>query len=501
MKKTKYRITPIIACVCFLVSLGVFAQNTSGTLIESWITVPDRSSLFEKQWDSIHFSNKKEGRGDVITIDPNQLLQSVDGFGFALTGGSAELLSKMDKIERAKILKEIFSYDADNIGVSYLRLTIGSSDLNSFTFSYDDLEEGEIDYDLEKFNLSQDLKDVVPVVKEILKINPDIKIMASPWSAPLWMKTNSNIRGGELKEENYDVYARYFVKYIAAMKAQGININAITIQNEPMNSRNTPSMSWFANEQADFVKKNLGPAFKKAGLDIKIIVFDHNTDRPDYPLAILNDPEAAQYIDGSAFHNYRGNMESMSIVHRARPDKNIYFTEQMLTEKSGSKEINIAAAVQRLILGPAQNWSKNIILWNLAADPLNNPHTDNGGCDRCQGAITIDGNKISRNIAYYAMAHISKLVRPGSHRIFSTNRGAKSVRLYQDEQRPNVYRTRIIENTPVLPNVSFKTPSGKIILIVANDTWKDNSFQIQYNGKFARIPLDPGAVGTYVWNE
>ncbi|MGQ8335523.1 glycoside hydrolase family 30 protein [Sunxiuqinia sp. A32] len=492
----------IVPVLSFLVCItSLYAQSEPGRKIEAWLTTNDRSSLFEKQGEMISFSSREQGWGTPIVIDERQELQTMDGFGFALTGGSAEHLIKMDADARAKILNELFATDADNIGISYIRLSIGASDLNSFVFSYDDLKDGETDFDLTKFSLLQDLKDVVPVMKEILEINPTIKIMGSPWSAPAWMKTNNNVRGGKLKEECFDVYARYFVKYVQEMAKQGITIDAITVQNEPMNSRNTPSMSWFVYEQANFVKNNLGPAFKSAGIKTKIVIFDHNCDRPDYPLGILSDPEAAQYIDGSGFHNYRGDMEAMSLVHLARPDKNIYFTEQMVTERPESPEINIINPVKRLVLGASLNWSRNLILWNLAADPLNDPHTDNGGCSMCQGAITIDGNEVIRNIAYYTIAHASKFVRPGSARIVSTNRGDKTVHLYEDEQRPQVYRTGVVEDTQVLPNVAFSTPEGKIVLIVVNDTWNSNSFKVQYKGEFANIPLPAGAVGTYVWDK
>jgi len=470
--------------------------------VESWITNSDRSALFEKQPEVVDFSTDNKGWGPVIVIDDSHRMQEIDGFGFALTGGSAELLMKMSPAGRTKILREVFAGDEKNIGVSYLRLSIGASDLNSFVFSYNDLKKGETDPELRKFSLAQDLKDVVPVMKEILAINPDIKILGSPWSAPAWMKTNNDVRGGRLKPEFYGTYALYFVKYIQAMKNEGIAIDAITIQNEPVNSRNTPSMTWFENEQADFIKNNLGPAFEKAGIITKIILFDHNGDRPDYPLSMLNDPNVAKYADGSGFHNYVGDIgTAMSLMHAARPDKNLYFTEQMVVERPGSKEINIAGPVKNLIINTTRNWSRNVILWNFAADPLNDPHTDNGGCSMCQGAITIDGDAVTRNVAWYSIAHASKFVRPGSVRIGSTGRGDKTVGLYEDEQRPGVYRTIVSENMEILPNVAFRTPEGKIVLIVVNDTFSSGSFTIQWKGKFAVIRLDPGAAGTYVWQD
>jgi glucosylceramidase len=480
------------------ISFTAYSQNTSKLHVESWVTNADRSALFQKQTDSIFFGTSRGG-GATIIIDETQQYQEIDGFGYAITGGSAELLMKMSPAARKKILNEVFAVNDNNIGVSYLRLSIGSSDLNSFTFSYNDLKENEADFELKKFSLSQDLKDVVPVMKEILSINPDIKILGSPWSAPVWMKTNNNIRGGSLKKECYDVYARYFVKYIQAMKELGIIIDAITVQNEPLNTNNTPSMRWLWNEEADFIKYNLGPAFSKAGLKTKIILFDHNLDRIDYPLAILNDPDVSKYVDGSGFHHYGGEIAAMADLHIARPDKNLYFTEQMVVERPGDKTITITAQVKRLIISTTRSWSRNVILWNLAADPKNDPHTDNGGCSMCQGALTLDGDNVSRNLAYYNVAHASKFVRPGSVRIGSTNTGDKAVSLTQDEESQGIRRAAIIENSAVLPNVAFRTPDGKIVLIVVNDTYAVTSFRIQYNGMTAAVRLSPGAAGTYVW--
>ena len=491
---------PTITLIAFtVVTPAVLSAQTNGpNHIDAWVTSPDRSSLFQHAPEPIPFGNITS-RGSAIVIDRTLQMQSMDGFGFALTGGSAELLVKMNPEARAKILKQIFAQGETNLGVSYLRVSIGASDLNSFVFSYDDLAPGENDPELKKFDLGQDRKDVIPVLKEILGISPEIKILGSPWSAPAWMKTNNNVRGGALKEECYPVYAAYLVKYVQEMKKEGIVIDALTIQNEPLNSKNTPSMQWTLNQQAVFLRDHLYPAFTKAALTTKVILFDHNIDRPDYPLALLSDPVISQFADGSGFHHYGGDMGAMSKVHLARPDKNIYFTEQMITEKPGSPAINIAASVKRMIVDTTRNWSRNVILWNLAADPNNGPHTNNGGCPMCQGAITIDKDAVSLNIAYYTIAHASKFVRPGSVRIGSTNRGDQTVSLTEDEERPGLKRMAVIENTQVLPNVAFRTPEGKIVLIVVNDTQSVSSFVVQDQGQSATVKLNPGAVGTYVW--
>jgi glucosylceramidase len=467
--------------------------------IESWLTTSDRASLFEKQVTGPAFHAGAASPRAAIIVDPGQAYQTMDGFGFALTGGSAELLMKMTPETRTRVLKQIISTDGNGAGVSYLRLSIGASDLNSFVFSYDDLPAGATDAQLEKFDLARDKQDVIPVLREILAIEPAIKILGSPWSAPAWMKTNGDVRGGALKPEFYPAYALYLVKYIQAMAREGVAIDAITIQNEPLNSQNTPSMRWQVGEQLTFLRDHLSSAFAQAGLRTKLILFDHNCDRPDYPLTLLSDPIISRLADGTGFHHYGGDLSAMSLVHTARPDKNIYFTEQMIVERPGGKTIDIAQTVKRMLIDTTRNWSKSVILWNLAADPRNEPHTNNGGCPMCQGAITIDGDAVSYNLAYYTIAHAAKFVRPGSVRIHSTQRGDTWVSLTEDEEHPGIRRLAVLDNTTVPPNVAFRRPDGKIVLIVENDTGTPATFNVQCNGATAELKLAAGAVGTYIW--
>lgn len=371
--------------------------------------------------------------------------------------------------------------------------------MNGTVFSYDDMPEGKTDFTLKHFSLANDQGDVVPVMKEILEINPDIKIMASPWSAPAWMKEEYDVRGPKLRRDCYDVYARYFVKYIQEMAKQGIRIDALTIQNEPLNNRNTPSMPWDPQDQTEFIRDYLGPHFLSEDIDTRIILFDHNCDRPDYPLAILSDPEAAMYASGVAFHHYMGDVSAMSQVHSARPDKDIYFTEQMIVDRGGFVSRNIAPNVKRMLIDIPRNWSRNVILWNLAADPEAGPHTGNGGCPFCHGAITIDGDKVSRNIAYYTIAHASAFVPSGSLRIASTAPEDPAMMLSEDEPHPEVIRVNHYDRSGVLPNVAYSTPDGRLVLIVSNTSSSAVTFNVQYNGMYAPFTLESGAVGTYIW--
>jgi glucosylceramidase len=462
----------LLTGVSLFSSVLSFAQKTAP--LEVWLTNPDKSALFEKQPQTLSFK-KTTSQDSTIEVNARKSFQSIDGFGFALTGGSAQLLAKMSVDKRAALLKELFATNDKNIGISYLRVTIGASDLNEYVFSYDDLPNGEADVSLSKFDLGPDKKDVVPVLKEILAINPKLKILASSWSPPTWMKTTHDTRGGSLLAEYFDVYAKYLVKYIEAMKAQGITIDAITAQNEPLHPGNNPSMLMLAPDQAAFVKNNLGPAFSAAHLQTKIIIYDHNADKPEYPISILNDAAAKKYIDGSAFHLYAGKIEALSTVHDAHPDKALYFTEQWMGAPGNFKR-DVADHITKLTIGATRNWSRNVIEWNLAADPKSNPHTDRGGCDRCMGGITIDQDSVTRNPAYYVVAHAAKFVRPGSIRIASN----------------------LITG---LPNVAFKTPDHKIVLVVINNGTAPRTFNISYKGKKASTQLNTGSVGTYVWND
>ncbi|MDP4209315.1 MAG: glycoside hydrolase family 30 beta sandwich domain-containing protein [Bacteroidota bacterium] len=451
---------------CMLPGYSIFSQ----TSVNWWLTSADKSALLTKQVPLTLGETANNGTPNIIVTSDHKY-QSVDGFGFALTGGSAQHMIRMSADERKKLIQELFGKGINDIGISYLRVTIGASDLNDHVFSYDDVPAGQTDVNLEHFTLKEDEKDVIPVLKEILAVNPDIKILGSPWSGPVWMKSNNNIQGGRLKDEYYPVYAKYFVKYIKAMQQQGIAIDAITVQNEPFNDGNTPSMQFLAKEEANFIKKHLGPAFKAAGIKTKIILYDHNCDAPEYPISILTDPEARQYIDGSGFHLYAGPITALSKVHDAFPDKNLYFTEMMAVSRN---DFNVANPVNRILIGAMRNWSRNVILWNLAADPNNDPHTDNGGCTMCQGAITIDGDKVSRNLAYYTIAHATAFVPSGSVRVESS--------IFED-----------------LTDVAFETPEGKTVLIVANRTGDEKQFTVSCKGKSFAASLKQGSVATYVW--
>jgi glucosylceramidase len=440
--------------------------------MDFWLTKGNQSVTLQKQTSVLAFGTTVNNYANIEVADA-KTFQTIDGFGYTLTGGSAQVINQLNAQKRQELLKELFGSDANSIAISYLRISIGASDLNATPFTYDDLPSGQIDVNLDNFSLAPDKTDLIPMLKEIVAINPNIKIMATPWSPPVWMKDNNGFIGGSLKPEYYAVYAKYFVKYIQTMKAEGITIDAVTPQNEPLHPGNNPSMLMLALQQAEFIKNHLGPAFKAANLSTKIVAYDHNCNKPEYPIAVLNDPGANPYVDGSAFHLYEGDISALSTVHNAFPNKNIYFTEQY-TASTGSCDGDLKWHVKNVIIGSMRNWSRTALEWNLANNASFGPNTP-GGCTTCKGALTINSSdSFTRNVGYYIIAHASKFVPAGSVRISSTISGN-------------------------LNSVAFKIPGGKKVLIVENDGNTSEIFNIKQNGKWITTSLEAGSVGTYIW--
>lgn len=442
--------------------------DASGDPVQVWLTKGDQSVKLQQQ-STAYFSGTSN-TGTTIEVDASQVFQNVDGFGYTLTGGSVQVINQLNATKKQELLNDLFG--SSGIGVSYLRISIGASDLNSEVFSYDDLPAGQTDPTLSQFSIVKD-QAVIQMLKDILMINPNIKILATPWSPPVWMKDNGNSTGGSLKPEFYGTYAQYFVKYIQAMQAQGIKIDAITPQNEPLHPGNNPSMYMTPGDQAAFIKNNLGPAFQAANITTKIIAYDHNCDNPAYPLAVLNDAAANPYVDGSAFHLYAGDISALSTVHNLFPNKNVYFTEQW-TSSTGTFSGDLDWHIKNVIIGSMRNWSKTALEWNVANDSSFGPHTP-GGCTQCKGAITINSTTAyDKNVAYYIIAHASKFVPSNSQRIAST-------------QPDN------------LSTVAFKTPAGKTVLIVQNSNSTDKTFNIKYNQKTASVKIAGSSVATYIF--
>lgn len=450
----------------FLFSLLV--STAMAQKAEVWLTKADQSMLFQKQPNEFSFEPITNHLPSIY-VDVSKHFQQMDGFGYTLTGASAILINRLPIAQKKALLEEIFATNHNNIGVSCLRISVGASDLSDHIFTYNDTSQPDLN--LTNFTLDKEQQDLIPILKDILQINPAIKILASPWTPPAWMKTNQATKGGSLKPEFYAAYAKYLVRYIQAMQKNTIRIDALTIQNEPLNPDNNPSLLMQAPEQATFIKKYLGPAFKTNKISTKIIVYDHNADRPDYAIEILNDTETRKFVDGAAFHLYGGTAEAIGHVHEAHPDKNLYFTEQWIGAPSNFGG-DLLWHIKNVLIATPRHWCKTVLEWNLASDPQQKMHTE-GGCTACLGALTI-GDDIKRNAAYYIIAHASKFVRPNSIRVAS-----------------NI--------TMSLPNVAYKTPNGKTVLIVLNESDTAMTFNIRLKNKQITPTLTAKTVATFVW--
>ncbi|TDN94989.1 glucosylceramidase [Salegentibacter sp. 24] len=439
-----------------------------------WTTTGTGSKLLSRQ-DDLDIYDNIESDHPTTNLDVSQQYQEIEGFGAALTGSSAYVINRMDANQKNALLSDLF--DPENgIGLSYLRLTMGASDFSLSDFTYDDVPQGQQDPDLSEFSIAEDEKHVIPVLKDIMAISPELGIMASPWSAPAWMKTSQSLYGGSLQEKWYDTYADYFVKYIKAYQAQGIEIDAITPQNEPLHEAGYPSMRMEADAQANFIKNSLGPVFQQQGLSTKIIAYDHNFDEPGYPLRILADEQAYKYVDGIAFHAYAGNVSAMGAVHEAFPEKGLYFTEISGGEWATDFSENLSWNMRNILIGTTKNWSKTALFWNLALNENFGP--TNNGCQDCRGVVTISGSgEIDKNVEYYSLAHFSKFVRPGAYRISSTE----------------------FESNTGLQNVAFQNTDGSLVLVVLNDSGSAKSFTVINGEESYTSNLEAKAVQTIIW--
>lgn len=441
--------------------------------VQVWETIPYSDKVVSIR-SSIFFNPNFQISDETISINENIKFQSIDGFGFTLTGASAYLIHSMGT-NRNALLKELFGHGPNDIGISYLRISIGASDLSENTYTYNDIELSK-DLSLSKFSIAYEQKYLIPVIEEILSINPNIKILASPWTAPVWMKVHTlgknGFRGGSLNPNYYGVYADYFVKYINAMKDNGITIDAITIQNEPLHEWNNPSMYMSAEDQIRFIRDFLGPRFQSNNIETKIICYDHNLDKPEYPIQVLSDEKANQYISGSAFHLYAGDISTMTEVHKKFPEKDVYFTEQWVGGPSNFRG-DFKWNMNNIIIGSMRNWSKTALSWNLASSPNYTPHTS-GGCTNCLGGITISGTSYTKNVGYFFIGQASKFVKPGAVRIYSN----------------------IITG---INNVAFKNIDGTIILIAINNQSVPKSFTVKYKENSFNYTLNPGSAATFSW--
>lgn len=467
----------LILVICLAFGLAACARTGEEQVtVQVWLTTPDKSRLLERQDDLSFGPGGSEGETSV-DVDEAQVYQTMDGFGASMTDASAWLIAnRLAPERRDELMEKLFDHN-EGIGLSYMRVTMGASDFSLNHYSYNDLPAGESDPELQRFSIEHDKAYIIPTLLHARKINPDLKLMGSPWSAPGWMKTSGSLIGGSLNNEYYRTYADYFVKFIQAYEAAGLPVDAVTPQNEPHHvPANYPGMRMEAVQQTEWIKNDLGPTLAKAGLDTKIVIWDHNWDESYYPMTVLNDPEASRYIAGTGFHGYAGEVSSQSKVKEAQPDKDIYFTESSGGAWASNFGDNLKWDMQNLIIGATRHWARTVLKWNLALDENGGPHT--GGCEDCRGVVTIDSatGAFTLNEEYYAFGHASKFVKAGARRIESTALEPGSIE-----------------------NVTFQNPDGTIVLVALNSADAEKTFVVRWNGQSFRTTLPAGAAATYVW--
>lgn len=486
------RATAVFVALLFLITLSVFflprfehpaiatkvipSVRPLTPAVALWVSTGDRRLKLMRQPD-VALSARGTLPADVV-IDVNRTYQTMTGFGAAMTDSSAWLLqNKLTAQQRSALLHELYG-PPPGLNLNMMRLTIGASDFSLKPYTLDDVPFGQTDPSLAHFNVTSNLADVIPVVREVLAIHPGLLVIASSWSAPAWMKTSENLIGGELLEQYESTYADYLIKYLDTYRGYGIPIAALTLQNEPSFTPVTyPGMEMPAATRARVVGQYLGPKLASRKPTTHILEWDHNWNQPEQPLSVLADPDAARYIDGVAWHCYEGSQYAQSRVHRAYPQKDVYITECSGGDWASSKNGELLWFSRNLLITGIRQWARGVVYWNLALDENHGPHF--GGCAACKGVITIDSatGDVSRNDEYYALAHFSSFVLPGAVRVGST------------------------ETDNGLDNVAFQNASGgSIVLVMANSATDARQVSVA-EGQFRfQYTMPPRSVATFVWN-
>jgi len=455
---------------------GAQAQDDGVLRASVWVTTADQTHLLTPQEPIVFLPDEQVEAGQTtIDVDESQRFQTMHGFGATLTDSSAWLIgTRLSPEQRDWLMRALFDPTA-GIGLSTIRHAAGASDFALSNYTYDDMPPGQTDEQLERFSIDHDREYLIPVLLQALSLNPQLKIIGVPWSAPGWMKTTDSPIGGAVRPEYYQVFARYLVRYVQDFAAAGVPIAAISPGNEPLFvPAYYPGMYVDAEVQTEFIKTHLGPAFAAAGFSTEILIFDHNWDRTDFPIHVLNDSDARSFVTGTAFHCYHGNVLDQALVHDLHPDKTILMTE--CTGLVGSDfGHDIRWAMRNLFIGATRYWATDVLMWNLALDENSGPQ--NGGCTNCRGIVTIDQatGAVTLNTEYYLLGHASLAARPGAIRVGSSSFAGG------------------------IETVAFLNPDATKGLLVLNDGAFEATFKVRWAGLAFSYTLPPGAVATFRW--
>lgn len=449
------------------------ASCSSGGQADVWVTTGDQRKVLEKQ-AAAGFSPRQDPAVPVVTVADSIVYQTIEGFGASMTDSAAWLIHRRVPEEQQQAVLESLFHPEKGIGVSFLRNPMGASDLARFHYSYDELPPGEEDPRLEKFSIEHDRADILPLLRLALRINPRLRMMGTPWSPPGWMKTSGSMIGGSLRREAYTAFALYFRKYVEAYAAEGVPVHYISVQNEPLYvPKDYPGMLMTAAEQTDFLKNYLLPELEKARLPVRVLVYDHNWDRPDYPMEVLSDPvlKASPLIAGTAWHWYGGTPGAMTAVHEMDPSRGQY-----VTEASGGTWIQDQVKADfEAIIHSMRNQARTFVKWGLALNERRGPNA--GGCNTCTGLIEVNESTgaVRKTIDYYTLGHFSRFVLPGAVRVFSTN-------------------------APGIITAAFVNRDRSRVLVAYNQTSAPRRFQVEWRGQWLPLELPAQSGATVVWH-
>ncbi len=463
-----------------------------------WVTTPDGTDKLTALAPATFGSAMPSA--PTIVVDPTLTYQRMQGFGGSITDSAATVLYRLSPAARTATMRSLFD-PVTGDGLDYLRQPIGASDfVATADYTYDDLPAGQSDFAQQHFSIAHDQAQILPLLRQAKALNPHLQIIASPWSPPAWMKTNGSLIGGRLIDDPriYRSYALYLLKFVQAYRANGVTVNAITVQNEPQNR--TPSGypgTDMPSAQEEKVISDLGPMLRAAGLGTQIFAYDHNwTEHPNdvaatppdetadinaYPQNVLNSP-AAKYVAGVAYHCYFGDPSAMTTLHNQFPDAAIYFTEcsgSQSADPANTFSDTLKWHARNLIIGSPRNWAETVINWNLALDPSGGPHV--GGCATCTPIVTVGpGDTVTRNAEYYTLGHLARFVAPGAVRIASTSFGTTG------------WNGQVMD-------VAFRNPDGSTVLVAHNENDNPSTFGVKEGDQAFSYTLPGGALATFTW--
>lgn len=406
---------------------------------------------------------------NAIMLDPTTKYQEMLGFGAAFTDAACFTFNRLSAPAREELFHDLFH--PSQVGLNVCRTCIGSSDYSTEVFSYD---EGAPDPEMNRFSIAHDQAYVLPMMREARKVNPDLFLFSSPWSPPGWMKAGGSMLGGSVWQHYFPAYAQYFVKFLQGYAAEGVPIQAVTVQNEVDTDQDgrMPACSWPQEYEIGFVKNHLGPALQQSGLGTKVWILDHNYNLWGRAICELDDPDLRKFTNSIAWHGYVGTPDMMSKVHEAHPGVQMYWTEggpDYTAPDYATDWVNWAKTFTAAI----RNWCQCVTGWNLALDEKGRP---NIGPFSCGGLVTIhsETKAITRSGQYWAFAHFSRNVKRGARRFESACKLAG------------------------VDQAAFENPDGQKILVITN-SGEGKTISLKQANRVAEVALDADSVTTLSW--